>query len=223
MGTRRYSEDRIRRWLLGLEIFRGGVTQWLCHDCGSLVQDRAVHDEWHSSQPPLAEDERFKDADMIGRSLEVWKIVITVQQHFNDIEMRIRNFALTLLVAVLGASAIAFRERRTISILDFQTSLAAVFLVGGTITWLAFYFVDQIWYHRLLVGAVGQGMKLEELLADHVPGIGLTQAIGEASPIRLPGGLTLHSRHKMLIFYFVIAVILLVLATLGHLDAAIDR
>jgi hypothetical protein len=149
--------------------------------------------------------------------------VITVQQHFDDIEMRIRNFALTMLVAVLGASALAFRERRAISILDFQTSLAAVLLVGGTITWLAFYFVDQIWYHRLLVGAVGQGMKLENLLAKHAPGIGLTKAIGEASPIRLPGGLTLHSRHKMMIFYFVIAIILLVLATFGHLDAAIDR
>ena len=137
--------------------------------------------------------------------------------------MRIRNFALTLLVAVLGASAIAFREGRAISILDFRTSLATVLLVGGTITWLAFYFVDQIWYHRLLVGAVGQGMRLETLLAKQVPGIGLTQAIGKASPIRLPGGVTLHSRHKMMIFYFVIVIILLVLATLGHLDATIDR
>lgn len=222
MRTSRYSKDRARRWLPAWAICRGGATPWQCHDCGAVVRDRAVHDEWHGRQPTQAEDELFKDTEMIGRSLEVWKTVITVQQHFNDIEMRIRNFALTLLVAILGASALAFRERRTIFILEFRTSLATLLLIGGTITWLAFYFVDQIWYHRLLVGAVGHGMELETLLAKHVPGIGLTQAIGKASPNRLFGLVTLHSRHKMKIFYFVIVAILLFLATFGHLDAVIS-
>ena len=81
MGTSRYREDRIRLWLLGLGICCGGAAQWLCHDCGSLVRDRALHDVWHGVQSPQAEDEPFRDTEMIGRSLEVWKTVITVQQH----------------------------------------------------------------------------------------------------------------------------------------------
>lgn len=28
-------------------------------------------------------------------AIEIWKKVVDVQQHFNDLEMRIRNFALT--------------------------------------------------------------------------------------------------------------------------------
>jgi hypothetical protein len=218
MGTSRYSEDRPRRWLLGLGIRREGATSWLCHDCGAVVWDRAVHDKWHGVQSTQAKDEPFTEAE-IGRSLEVWKTVITVQQHFNDIEMRIRNFALTLLVAVLGASAIALGEHREIFILGLKTSLATVFLVVGVITWLAFYFIDQVWYHRLLVGAVRHGMSLEQLLAEHVPGVGLTRAISEASPVKLFDGVILHSKDKMTLFYGAIAAILLVVATFGHLDA----
>jgi hypothetical protein len=46
-------------------------------------------------------------ADRIDRGLEV---AIGVQQHFNDTELRLRNYALTLLAAVIGASAFAYEE-----------------------------------------------------------------------------------------------------------------
>lgn len=37
--------------------------------------------------------------------IEAWKKTIDVQQHFNTIEMQIRNIAVTVLTATIGASA----------------------------------------------------------------------------------------------------------------------
>jgi phosphoglycolate phosphatase-like HAD superfamily hydrolase len=178
-------------------------------------------------QSTSSEDKEKERAD---RSLEAWKTTVTVQQHFNDIEMSVRNFALTLLVAIIAASALAIREKSLVSIFGFETSLAVWLLVGGIIAWLAFYFVDQIWYHRLLVGAVTQGRKLEELLERDVPGIGLTTAIGDASPyeflgekfrkrFRIRRRFTLHSKHKMQVFYFGIALMLFAFAVAAHFNA----
>jgi FMN phosphatase YigB (HAD superfamily) len=46
-----------------------------------------------------------------AKVLDLWKKTVDVQQHFNDLELRIRNYAVTLLVAVLGASAFAVTAR----------------------------------------------------------------------------------------------------------------
>jgi hypothetical protein len=80
VGTSRYSEDRIRRWLPGMGTRRDSATGgWICHDCGSLVRDRSVHDEWHGVQPPQATDEPFQDNATIDRSLEVAISILEVR------------------------------------------------------------------------------------------------------------------------------------------------
>lgn len=43
-------------------------------------------------------------------ALEAWKKTVDVQQHFNDLEMRIRNIALSAMTAVLGAAAFAYHQ-----------------------------------------------------------------------------------------------------------------
>jgi hypothetical protein len=43
-------------------------------------------------------------------ALEVWKKTIDVQQHFNTIEMQIRNFAITVLTATIGAAGVVFNQ-----------------------------------------------------------------------------------------------------------------
>src|ERR1019366_5191697 len=42
--------------------------------------------------------------------VEIWKKTIDVQQHFNDLGMKVRNFGLTLLVGVLGGTALAVKD-----------------------------------------------------------------------------------------------------------------
>lgn len=148
--------------------------------------------------------------------VDVWKKIVDVQQHFNDIEMRIRNYALTLLLAVLGAASISLRERTTVQVFGVEVALALLLLAGGIVVWLLFYFMDEWWYHRLLLGAVSVGKTIEDRLKDMIPGIALTEAIGRASPFRFLGR-EFHSTAKIRIFYWTIAIGLGVLAILAQL------
>lgn len=158
------------------------------------------------------------DANKVDRALEAWKVTIGVQQHFNDIGLKVRQFALTVLAAVLAASAAVLDTGTAVKIWGFTTSLAVLFLLAGALVWLAFYFVDRIWYHPLLLGAVKHAEQLEEMLTDDVPGISLTRSISNASPVTVVGH-EMHSGTKMSVFYVVIFVVLLALATGAHRGA----
>lgn len=153
----------------------------------------------------------------IEHALEAWKVTVQVQQHFNDIGLRIRQMAITILAAALGIAATAFQANTPVIVGSVTTSLATMILAAGVVAWTAFYFVDNVWYHRLLVGAVAHGSQLEKELANHVPGIGLTIDIGLASPYVLFRRFELHSAHKMKAFYGGIAVLLVVLMGATHL------
>jgi hypothetical protein len=117
-------------------------------------------------------------------TIELWKQTIAVQQHFNDLELRIRNFAITAFVAVIGATAFAFKENLQFTLGIYSGSLATALLVAGIVSWLAFYFMDRWWYHMLLVGSVVHGLELEKELEPHFPNAHLTRTIGKASPIQ---------------------------------------
>ena len=155
----------------------------------------------------------------IPHYLEMWKQAIAVQQHFNDISWRIRGLALTALTAALGAAAVAAREKSTIEPFGWHIQFSTALLVLGFILWFSFYFVDQVWYHRLLVGAVKHGEALEVALQEKLPAAGLTQSISLNSPytINFRVGpwrhpVAIHSAAKMRIFYLIGGITLLALA-----------
>jgi hypothetical protein len=59
----------------------------------------------------ITSDRSLVEGDDRNRVLiEAWKQTIQVQQHFNDLELRIRNYAITLLGALFGVAAYAFKE-----------------------------------------------------------------------------------------------------------------
>lgn len=153
--------------------------------------------------------------------IEVWKTTIEVQQHFNDLELRIRNYAVTLLVAVLGATAYAFKDGIQVTLFGFTTSLSALLLVAAIPGWLAFYFMDRLWYHRLLYGAVSHGRVIEKSLNEVLPGIALTEAIAQASPIQI-GRYRLRTPRKIDLFYLVvIAFIVVVFLVYTHIKVVV--
>ena len=161
----------------------------------------------------MNEEERLKGY------IELWKQTIAVQQHFNDIEWRIRQLALTALTFALGAAAVAAKDRVTVSIFGIGLQLSSTLLVFGLILWLSFYFVDQVWYHRLLIGAVRHGEALENSIREFLPEAGLTGSISKASPYTLKIGRghlsrswLIHSTVKLRIFYITGAVSLIVAA-----------
>jgi hypothetical protein len=146
-------------------------------------------------RPPVGEPSDFENA-----VLEPWKTAIDVQQHFNDLELRIRNFAVTLLVAILGATAFALKEHYQISFAGGTFSLSVAVLGAGTLGWLAFYFMDRFWYHQFLVAAVKHTLSIEDKYAHNHPELGLSFAIGKGSPTRV-GSLNIHSSEKIDLFY----------------------
>ena len=48
----------------------------------------------------LKKDEKENDKKLL---LEVWKQCVDVQMHFNDMEMKIRSLAVTVITAISGA------------------------------------------------------------------------------------------------------------------------
>lgn len=154
----------------------------------------------------------MNDADVVKLQVEAWKTTVGVQQHFNDIEMKIRALAITVLTAVLGVAALAVRDGTTLHVGGSRVNLGGAIMIIGLVAWILFYFVDALWYHRLLLGAVKQGVALEKMLGEQgVPGFGLTGAIRDASPFTMNLGFwkpQVHSSSKIRIFYFTIAALL---------------
>lgn len=129
--------------------------------------------------------------------LEIWKKCLDVQMHFNQIELQIRNYAVTLLVAVIGASAYALKEHLEARLFEHIFSMALVILPAGILGWSAFYFMDRHWYHRLLMGSVFHTIKIEKAVG---PELQLGVAIGKESPIPVLGK-KVHSTQKIDLFY----------------------
>jgi hypothetical protein len=130
---------------------------------------------------PVCETQEHHHAALV---VELWKQTVSVQQHFNDLELRIRNFAITVFVAVIGATAFAFKENLRLTFGTYSGSLGGGLLLAGILSWFAFYFMDRWWYHPLLLAAVYHGGSLENELAEHFRNAKLGVRISQESPIR---------------------------------------
>lgn len=147
--------------------------------------------------------------------IEAWKKTIDVQQHFNDLSWRIRALWLTALTFTLGATFFAYKDAKVVP-MGFLGDKSPALLVPllGLFLWVAFWFVDAAWYHRLLVGSVKEGARLEKVLTGAGREVGLTKAIGDSSPVTTFVGV-MHSKHKLNVFYILGGLPLL--ATVGFL------
>lgn len=134
--------------------------------------------------------------------LEVWKQTIDTQMRFNDIAMKIRAFALTLVAAVLTAEALTTGSQGYFAVLALL------------VVWAAFYLMDRWWYHYLLVGAVLHGSALESrakelglALPEDRSLFGLTQSISKLNR----EALGLKAKYKIDIYYGLVFVALLLI------------
>lgn len=130
-----------------------------------------------------------------GRVLEIWKTTVQVQQHFNDLQLRLRNYAVTITGAFLGASALTAKEQVGVPVHGWFVPLAALLLLAAAGTLAAFWFMDYR-YHQLLLGAVQHGRSIEDKWKDAFPEIGLATAIGGAIPVLRPWAKEFHSSRE---------------------------
>ena len=141
--------------------------------------------------------------DILKIKLEAWEKVVDVQMHFNDLCLKIRSFAISILGVLLGSSAIAYRYAGFLEIGCFKFHTSAVFIGISIIVWFSFYFIDRFWYHELLRGSVHHGRAMEEDLKKHIPTISLTNSIRDASH----SSLKMNAATKLNIFYLSIALV----------------
>ena len=167
----------------------------------SGTADRALSVGLQSTDPDPAE-KRYRE----GLFVEAWKKTVDVQQHFNDLQLRIRTFAVAFQAALLGLVGFALRE-------DAASRLPAGLLAIGAPAWLAFYMMDRWWYHRYLDSAVAHGRKIEAALGTSLDSdvFALTGGIKAGSPIPLgPIKKEMGSKARADVFYtLVIAFTLL--------------
>lgn len=118
-------------------------------------------------------------------ALEAWKKTIDVQQHFNEICMKVRNVFATLIAGLFALIGILETRVQDVmmTFLGYEVHGVLFVLAGIFGISMLFYFVDRHWYHRLLVGAVLNGMEVEQYLSTRSKGFQLTSKIGDNSAL----------------------------------------
>ncbi len=150
-------------------------------DTASSEAREHLDDESERTTNLGAAEQRLQGQQRFDALLEMWKQTVTVQQHFNDLEWKIRGLALTIVTFTLGAAALA-ADKKTMFVLFGKTANASgVIMCAGALIWLAFYFVDRVWYHPLLVGSVKHAATLEDAMRRYVPETGLGGQISDES------------------------------------------
>jgi hypothetical protein len=48
--------------------------------------------------------------ELLKQRIEIWKTIVDTQQHFNTLQVQLRNFSLTLLTAVFTVIGFAIKE-----------------------------------------------------------------------------------------------------------------
>lgn len=147
----------------------------------------------------LKKDEKENDKKLL---LEVWKQCVDVQMHFNDMEMKIRSLAVTVITAISGAIGYLLKEN-----IYHQFIIILSFI--GIAAWLCFYLMDRFMYHKLLIGAVNSGINIEKRLESLGINVDLGEQIKQASPLKnlFGKGIEIHSDQKLDFFYITVPVI----------------
>lgn len=170
-------------------------------------------DQDHGEEPPASLNGLSVAPPLGAGQIEIWNKIVDVQQHFNDLELRIRNFALVITGAFIGLGGYAIKDAGIARLFGLEVSVAGIIMLSAIFPLTAFYFMDRLWYHRLLDGSVYAGIDAEAALKELGYKVELGSKIKEYSPF--PMWLTkwkIRSANKMDMFYAILAGSLLLVA-----------
>lgn len=147
-------------------------------------------------------------SNLNDQNVKIWEKTIDVQMHFNNIELQIRNYALTLFTAIIAGVGYLLKEKFNIVVVGYIIPSSAAVSFIGMIIMCVFYFMDKYWYHQLLKGSVSHAIKIENIVNDQQ--INLTSEISKSSQIKLIG-FELDSNKKYYFFYYPLILIFFIL------------
>ncbi len=117
-------------------------------------------------------------------TVDAWKQVVQVQMHFNDLELRIRNFAVATTGAFLAFGGYTLKDAGYVAVAGFSVSVASLVVISSILPVVSFYLMERFWYHPLLVGSVNEGANLESGLSQNGIPISLGSNITRKSGVQ---------------------------------------
>ncbi|TGS10061.1 HAD family hydrolase [Mesorhizobium sp. M2E.F.Ca.ET.209.01.1.1] len=196
------------------------VSHWTQHD---VERERAIVQQGADFKPTAILNESFSEIfahcdfvsfsdaeqntvlsrkDELNLAVDAWKKTVDVQQHFNDLEMRVRNFAITVVGALIASMSFTYQLGLTSEIWGIVFPAGTVLVAAAICAWAGFYFMDRYWYHVLLKGAVNHAAEIERLYGDDVPSIKLGSTVSEVSRGVELFGFKVNSTRRLQIFYY---------------------
>ncbi|MUH73633.1 SH3 domain-containing protein [Psychrosphaera haliotis] len=113
--------------------------------------------------------------------VEIWKQSTQVQQHFNDVSMKVRKFAIVIFSAVLTGIGLSIHKSVFLQIFSFEISAAVLFAFAGAFVTQLIHFMDTYWYHIFLKSAVDETLKIENKIKPLLKIEKLSDGISKAS------------------------------------------
>lgn len=132
--------------------------------------------------------------------LDMWKTVVGVQMHFNDMLMRVRNLAVTLILAVFGAAAFSLQYELYFATPCGKFHLASLVVVFGLVAWAGMWFMDR-YYNKLLAGAVARSTAIEDTY--EADWLGMTHDITAESRKLFGVRDAMKARNQMALFLYI--------------------
>ena len=145
-------------------------------------------------------DESSSDEEL-KNTIDIWKTTVEVQQHFNDLQMRIRNFAITVVGVLIAAVGVTYQQKLRTNLFGLHFAAGLGFIVAAAFAWFSFFLMDRYWYHVFLKGAVQHARKIETDFAAKIPGIGLGKSISDVSSKVRILGIKTNSDRRLYWFY----------------------
>ena len=170
---------------------------------------------YFSFKAPVSSVENDEEKNVI----EIWKKCVDVHQHFNDLEMRIRNFAITVVSAIIAALSFTYKEGLVTTLFGVSVPAGLGLVAAAIFAWGGFFLMDRYWYHILLRGAVQHSASIESRYGAKIPGIGLGTTISSVSGNVKIFGFKVNSNRRLELFYaggMVMLVIIFVTLLASH-------
>ena len=118
-----------------------------------------------------------------------WRAILDTQMHFNDMLMRTRATAGSIVLAAFGAAAVSIAQHpdRLIRLPGTAIHVASVIVVAGLLLLTAVFVLDYFYFYRMLLAVVRLGVELEVESRQPTSPIELevTGCIAKAVPERL--------------------------------------
>jgi len=153
--------------MFGLFFFVPLILSRRLHDAGAEKPVKGSDTEQSAETVPQDTVDLFPDLSVRERVdilLTEWRVLIDMQIHFNEMILRMRTLAVSVVISVFGAAGFAIGQfgNRFLSVAGHDVHVASFVIAFGLVLWVAVFLMDYGYYYRMLVGAVRRGRVIED-------------------------------------------------------------